>query len=598
MMSVADDVKSRLDVLDVVSGYIALQKAGRNYKAICPFHNEKTPSFVVNPERQSWRCFGACATGGDLISFVMQWEKLEFGEAIRMLADRAGITLSNRRDSSKLDAVFRANQVASSFFQDVLDSGENRSVNNYLAERGLDDHTIRAFKLGCSPQSTDGLQRYLESHNVNLDGALDAGLLSRREDGSLRDFFNGRLMFPIADRQGRVVGFGARALDNSPPKYINTPRSSVFDKSSILYALHMAETSIKDGGKVVVVEGYMDVIAAHQYGFKNVVASMGTSLTERQVERLKSMATDFVLALDPDTAGQEATLRSLDASWGVFQRQRVGVAQRIGGQFYQMEGINLSIAPLPEGEDPDTLIRRNKSEWEQLVAEAVPYKGYIIEAIASRYDLSTSEGKANAVDAVATLITGTGNPVEQEEHFRQLARVLDVSTDVLKAAIGKPRLSGSPGRRTKAKPRDSTESILGGSEDFLEDYTLALLIKRPELKDLGGNVKPEQFHKTDDRVVFTAWMDCTTIDELREELDEALLGHLEYLLGIGLGPVDHSSAQIAMEQCLRRLEERHLQEEQEGMLLSGDVNLPPSRELEEAIIAVNIRLKELFSQRN
>jgi DNA primase len=360
----------------------------------------------------------------------------------------------------------------------------------------------------------------------------------------------------------------------------------------------MAEASIKDGGTVVVVEGYMDVIAAHQYGFKNVVASMGTSLTERQVERLKSMATDFVLALDPDTAGQEATLRSLDASWGVFQRQRVGVAQRMGGQFYQMEGINLSIAPLPEGEDPDALIRRDKNEWEQLIAAAVPYKGYIIEAIASRYDLKTSEGKANAVNAVATLITGTGNPVEQEEHFRKLAKVLDVNTDVLKAAIGKPRVSNSPVRRTKAKSRDSTESILGGSEDFLEDYTLALLINRPELKDLGEKVKPEQFHKTDDRVVFTAWLDCTTIDQLREELDEALHGHLQYLLGIGLVPMDRSSARTAIEQCLRRLEERNLQEAQEGMLLSGDVNLPPPKELEDAIVAVNIRLKELFSQRN
>ncbi|MCL0099972.1 CHC2 zinc finger domain-containing protein, partial [Dehalococcoidia bacterium] len=205
-MSVADDVKSRLDVLDVVSGYVALQKSGRNYKAICPFHNEKTPSFVVNPERQSWRCFGACATGGDVISFVMQWEKLDFGEAIRMLADRAGIVLSNRGDSSKVDAVFRANQVAATFFQDVLDSDENREATRYLIERGLDDHTIRAFKLGLSPRSTDSLQSYLETHNVNLDGAVDAGLLSRREDGGLRDFFRDRLMFPIADRQGRVVG--------------------------------------------------------------------------------------------------------------------------------------------------------------------------------------------------------------------------------------------------------------------------------------------------------------------------------------------------------------------------------------------------------
>ena len=597
-MSIADDVKSRLDVIDVLSGYVALTKAGRNYKAICPFHTEKTPSFIVNPERQSWRCFGACADGGDVISFVMRREKLEFGEALRLLADRAGIAISDKRDSAKLDAVSRANQTAAAFYQDVLETDEGKAASKYLTERGLDEPTIRAFKLGLSPRSRDGLRRYLETHGVDLDGAVEAGLLLRREDGGLRDFFWGRLMFPIADRQGRVVGFGARAMDDSTPKYINTARSPVFDKSTMLYALHMAAPSIRESGTAVVVEGYMDVIAAHQHGFRNVVASMGTSLTERQVERLKSMATDFVLALDPDAAGQEATLRSLDASWGVFQRQRVGVAQRTGGPLYQMERTNLSIVPLPEGADPDTLIRRDKGEWEQLIADTVPYKEYIIQAIASRYDLSTSEGKAQAVDAVAPLITGTDNPVEQEDHFRRLARVLSVEPEVLKAAIGRPRPNASRARRSAPKPKDSTRSILGRSEDFLEDYTLALLISRPELKEMATALEPEQFHKTDDRVVFTGLMACTTIDELREELDEALHGHLEYILGIELAPLDRTSAQTALEQCLRRLEERHLQEEQEGMLLSSDSSGPPPREMEEPIVAVNVRLKELFSQRN
>ena len=597
-MSAADDVKSRLDVLDVVSGYVALQKAGRSYKALCPFHNEKTPSFVVSPERQSWRCFGACAAGGDVISFVMRREKLEFGEALRLLADRAGIAISDRRDSAKLDAVSRANQTAAAFYQDVLGLDEGRAAGKYLAGRGLDEQTVRSFGLGLSPRSRDDLRSYLEMHGVNLEGAVDAGLLTRLEDGGLRDFFWGRLMFPIADRQGRVVGFGARALDDSTPKYINTARSPVFDKSAMLYALHMAAPWIREARKAVIVEGYMDVIAAHQHGFRNVVASMGTALTERQVERLKSMATDFVLALDPDTAGQEATLRSLDASWGVFQRRRVGVAQRTGGPLYQMDRTSLSIAPLPEGGDPDTLIRRDKGEWERLIADAAPYKEYVIQAIASRYDLGTSEGKAQAVDAVAPLITGTGDPMEQEDHFRRLAKVLGVGPDVLKAAIGRPRPGPSRSPRSTPKRRDSTQSILGRNADFLEDYTLALLMSRPELKELAAALEPEQFRKTDDRVVFTEWMACSTIDELREKLDEALHGHLESILGIELAPMDRPSAQAALEQCLRRLEERHLQEKQEGILLSSDNTLPPPREVEESIVAVNDRLKELFSRRN
>ena len=600
-MSLADDIKSRLDIVDVVSGHVALQKAGRNYKAPCPFHTDKTPSFVVSPERQSWRCFGACATGGDVISFVMRAERLDFADAARQLADKAGITIAERREGARGESSYRLNKLAASFYRDVLRSSEGQDGMAYLSERGLDTKVIEAFELGLSPKGGDKLKQYFQTHDVSLDQAVEAGLLRRGEDGSIRDFFWGRLMFPIHDRQGRVTGFGGRALDGSMPKYLNTASTPIFDKSKTLYGLHMSAESIRELGTAVVVEGYMDAIAAHQHGFSNVVASMGTSLTVHQVSRIKSLATTFVLALDPDAAGQEATLRSLESSWGVFQRQMVSSGQRSIGPLYQSEQPRLKIAALPTGVDPDKVIRRDSGEWERLVRDAIPYKDYTIHAVASKYDLSTPNGKAQAAEALAPLITGAADPIEQEHYFRKMAGVLGVSASALEASIGKSRPVGprvGPRRsRAEGEHKATVSALAEQGEDFLEDYILAVLIKRPELKEKADGLAPEQFHKTEDREVFTHWLGCSTMDELWAGLDQALHDHLQTLLEIDLVPAGRAEAEEALAQCVRRLEERHLQELQEGMLLSVDPNVPPPADMEEAIVEVNSRLKELFTQR-
>ena len=597
-MSVADEVKDRLDIVEVVSSYVALQKAGRNLKALCPFHSEKTPSFVVNPDRQSWRCFGACATGGDAITFVMRREGMGFGEALRLLAERAGIALSEGRDRGRTDRLHRVNELAASFYQDVLGSADGQRVEAYLKERGLDPTTVKAFRLGLSPRGGDGLRSYFAAHEVDLDLAIEAGLLRQVEGGGVRDFFWGRLMFPIWDRRGRVAGFGARELDGSDPKYINTPATSLFDKRSTLYSLHMATAAARQDNRIVVVEGYMDVIAAHQHGYANVVASMGTALTEQQVARLKSVTSNFVLALDPDAAGQEATLRSLDASWRALEGRQVAYGRGAVGPLYQREQLNLRIALLPEGSDPDKLIRSSPERWETLIKDAVPYVDYVIQALPTRYHLDTSDGKAQAAEAVRPLITMARNAFEQEATLRKLARTLDVGTDMLKAAMGTPRPSPNRRRQASASAQSSVAatSLAPRSEHFLEDYTLALLLHRPELKGRAESLPPEHFHRSEDREVFTCWMGCTTMEELQVRLDESLRAHVEYVTSMDLTPIDRSTAEGALDQCLRRLEERHLQELQETMLLTGDSDLPPPKDVEEAIANVNTRLKQLFSR--
>jgi DNA primase len=597
-----NDIKDRLDIVDVVSGYVTLRKAGRNFKAVCPFHTEKTPSFIVNPERQSWHCFGACATGGDAFNFVMRKEGLGFGETLRLLADKTGVTIKERRDEDRTDFLFQANQEAASFYQNVLASEEGRAGRKYLAERGVDAPTSEAFQIGISPRERDGLKSHLSGLGFNLDHAVDAGLLHRREDDSLRDFFWGRLMFPIHDRRGRIVGFGARTMDGSDPKYINTPGTRVFNKRDTLYGLHRAAAPIREADTAVIVEGYMDAMAAHQYGFQNVVASMGTALTERQVVQLRSIASNYVLALDPDTAGQEATLRSLESSWRVFERQRVGGRQRSVGPLYQGAQLKLKITALPPGRDPDQVIREDPKEWERLVSKAVPFMEFLIPAVASKYDLSDPQGKAQAAQALGPLVVSTGNAVEQEHYLGKLSQVLDVSVEALEASIGRPR-AGRPTaiqvpRRAAPAPQTGVSPLLDDRRDLLEEYLLALLLQRADLKERAGALAPQHFRRAENREVFTQWHRCSTIEEVREVLDDSLHDHLDHLVGFELSPIEPWPAEDAFDECLRRLEQRYLKEYQEGLLVTEDVTLPPPRDLEEPIVSVNARIRELDSQRD
>ena len=409
-MTVVDDIRARLDIVDVVSAYVALQKSGRSFKAPCPFHTERTPSFIVNPERQSWHCFGACSTGGDAFSFVMRHQNLEFGEALRILAQKAGVELSqaSKQDSDKRSKLHAVNRLAASWYQERLRSPEGAAAMDYLKRRGVNPEMIDTFQLGYSPDSWDALKTYLKNMGAPEADAVESGLIYRNDEGRTWDFFRDRLMFPIHDSQGNVIGFGGRQLTEPAPdapgynpKYINTAATPIFDKRSSLYGIHRAHSAIRESNTGIIVEGYMDVIAAHQYGYTNVVASMGTALTENQVSQLKSLATNFILALDPDTAGQEATLRSLEASWKVFQRLASYLTPS-GNSLpsHLSDPVVLKVAALPEGKDPDELIRHDSDEWERLTKNAPPLMSYLIPAIASRFDIGTGQGKTQVVEAV------------------------------------------------------------------------------------------------------------------------------------------------------------------------------------------------------
>ncbi len=612
-MTLVDDIRARLDIVDVVSGYIALQKAGRSFKAPCPFHTERTPSFIVNPERQSWHCFGACSTGGDAFSFVMRHQSIEFSEALRILAQKAGVELNQagKQNGDRRDKLHAVNRLAATWYQERLKSHEGKAALDYLKERGVSPEMIDSFQLGYSPESGYALSNYLKHMGASEDEAIEAGLLRRYEDsGRTRDFFRDRLMFPIHDRQGNVIGFGGRQLTEPPPeapgynpKYINTSATPIFDKRSSLYGIHRAHSAIRESNTGIIVEGYMDVIAAHQHRYTNVVASMGTALTENQVSQLKSLATNFVLALDPDTAGQEATLRSLEASWKVIGLQSASRG-RSQGILYQRDPITLSIAALPEGKDPDELIRHDSDEWERLTKEAPPLMSYLIPAIASRFDTNTGHGKTQVVEAIYPLIAATENPFDRQRFEQDLANTLDVTVEQLRAA--RPRTTAPPraSRRRQyvaqnAQPtgsRQVTESALNSSREHVrEDYMLHLLLNRPHLRLELDEFSPEYLSSSANREIYSRWLECVDIDELQASLDEPLLSHLQSLAAEDDAPADSLECGQALLQCMQHLKRKHLLELQEALLAAVDTSTPPPRDLMDEITSINaaIRATEL-----
>ena len=591
-MTVVDDIKAKLDIADLVSGYVTLQKSGASFKGLCPFHTERTPSFFVFPNRQSWRCFGACATGGDVFSFYMQRENVDFRQALQDLARMTGTELPSRRRRKSEDPLFKLIEAAAKFFSRNLASSAGAEARAYVEERGITTETASRFQLGLSPNDGSDLRRHLLSLGYTEGQLSLAGLVSQPQEGAGQDLFRRRLIFPIWDAEGRMVGFGGRALDDSVPKYLNSRQGPIFDKSKILFGFHLARQSIRNGGTAVVVEGYMDAIMAHQNGFGNVVASMGTALTSYQTDLLRS-ANEVVMALDPDAAGQEATLRSMETSWKVMQKQEVSRTQ--GNSVYRRPGgPTLKIAALPAGRDPDDIIREDHDEWERLTKETQPVFEFLLHAYARRFDIATPQGKSDMAGAVSHLVYAADDPFEQDRHVRILAEVLDVPESTLKARIDSPRP-----RRAVRRPRRPDAAAATPfkqlERDNLEEYCLALLLQNPDMSQLSDGLRSEMFQRVENRELFTNWLRGSTI----EVLDEGIRSHLDYLTAKSLPPADRKGKEADLSQCVQRLQERRLRQlkVEEGLRLS-DVDPADFNRFEEEILKINSDMEALFRARS
>ena len=563
-MSTIDDIKQRLDIVDVISSYLKLEKAGRNFKALCPFHQEKTPSFFIFPERQSWRCFG-CSAGGDLFSFVMKKEGADFGETLKMLADKAGVSLERKKETveSKLtDRFYQINEAAAQYYHDLLlHAPAAEGARDYvMKKRGLNSKTIDDFQLGFSPG--EGLKKHLLERGYNEKELLAVRLLGEKE-GRVYDLFRHRLMFPIRDIKGRVVGFGARALDDSLPKYLNSPQTAIFDKSSILYAIDRAKGAIKEKGLAVIVEGYMDAITAHQYGFANVVASMGTALTEKQIKVLKGLTRRLAFALDPDVAGNAATLRAIEVARHSLEREDMEMPTWLGTT--SKLRAEMKIIPLPQGKDPDSVIRDAPQSWQQLVDNALPLMDHLLTVAASKADLTKPEERSRASEQLLPLIAELDDDVQREFYLGKLASLLGVSDKTLIGMAARLHRTRSE-KASKTEPRPIAPAYSG---DKLEEYCLCLLLQHPELRDKAKELEPEHFERSENREIFIAWRDTSNEEELLLMLDNDLREHAKALCGKALPPTSERELVKALADCIRRLEERRLRLQEEFSTSEG-----------------------------
>jgi len=571
-MSVIDEVKQKTDIVEVVGQYATLKKAGKNLMALCPFHSENHPSFFIYPEQQSWHCFGACNTGGDVFSFIMRKESLDFGEALRLLADRAGVILpaysGRSEEKEEKEEFYKVNEAAALYYNNLLlKSPGAEKARHYVKKRGFTDQTVSDFQLGFSLDSWEELKNYLAGKGYSEEVMLNAGLLVQTDDGKTHDRFRGKLMFPIRDSRGRTLGFGARVLDDSLPKYVNSPQTPTFDKSSIIYGIDRAASAIRKQDMAIIMEGYMDVITAHQNGITNAVASMGTAVTESQVNALKRRSKNLVLALDADAAGEEAMLRGVD--------------------YENILNAEIRVVVMPEGKDPDDVIKEDVKSWEELVNRAVPIVDYTFDMVISRLDLTTARDKSLAVDRLLPVVAEIKDPIRKAHYMQKLAGLVKVGVNTLEAALN--RLKPSPVRR-KAPERKpaTTPGVRSYLSSPLEEYALTLLLQNPELKGRQEELSKEYFEISENREIFLAWQNADDTSIVKETLDPALHEHYDKIINRQIPTANNID---------QRFTDVHL-ELRKKYLKNLAARKAETGEPGEEDIEISAQLREVYSQKN
>lgn len=487
-----EDVRARNDIVDVVSGYVRLTKKGRNYWGLCPFHPEKTPSFSVSPEKEMYYCFG-CHAGGSVFQFIQNMERCDFPDAVKLLAERAGMELPKTTYSggeNRRDALYEACRQAALFFHQQLYEPAGKAALEYLYRRGLDDRMIKRFGLGWAPESGDALLRHLESLGVTFDHMRQA-YLAGEKNGRKYDFFRGRVMFPVIDRKNRVIAFGGRVMDKSQPKYINTPETSIFHKRENLYGINLAH-KLRRLDKLFVVEGYMDVVSLHMAGIPYAVASLGTALTVEQARLIKRYTHSVYLGYDGDSAGKNAMNR--------------------GSDILRAEGLDVRVVAFPEGMDPDDFARaKGKTGVEDLLEKSLPLNDYFLKILREEYDLRSPDGRIKYVSRCCReVLSKMDSPVERDGYIQQLSRLSGISIPAISEELdrlkggqapvqaqyrtGEPapaeRPADAPAKRDAAAKAEETVAALALQDEALRarlcQNVTAEDFSTPALRELAG----------------------------------------------------------------------------------------------------------------
>ena len=559
-----EEIKNNADIIGVISEYVPLSIAGNRAKAVCPFHTEKTPSFHVNSERKSWKCFGSCNEGGDIISFIQKIENVDFSQALKILGDKLGIRETNfsnnnsRKDKDVISEIHKINKIASEYFRNKLLSKDGEKIVEYLNNRGYEKDDIEKRGFGLSLSGTNSLAGYLKINNVSSKIAKESGLIVQKKDGTWGDMFYDRLMINIYDSDGNVIGFGGREIhDNSnSPKYINTNATPAFDKSANLYGINWSKDNIRKKNQVIVVEGYMDVITAHKHGYNNVVAAMGVAITGKQINLLmKYLNNDepgkIILCLDSDNAGIEATNRALEVIVDYMSSNKI------------KENINIEIAQIDIKDpstkkmikDPDEAIKVSPIEWENSLKNTKNIIDYIIDVKYIHYSLEESPKNTEKFVIDISKVINLINKDELPNFTKSLAKKLDIShreiTNLLNKGIQKYTSKNYHTLKNKIKAIDD-------NLDVLDEHFLSLIIKYDDLKEYGIAIPENYIKQSDNRMIFSLWKNNFIGSGIA--VDEEVKEKIEYLR---LRDIPESNLTRKVEdinQIIKRLKERFLRE--------------------------------------
>ena len=481
---ILDEIRNRIDIVALISEYVPLKKSGKGHKGLCPFHQEKTPSFMVDSQKQIFHCFG-CGEGGNIYTFIMKTEKLNFPEAVKLLANKAGVQLPvyEKQDSKKIEEkelIFRLNGITADYYQKNLFSPQGKRALNYLLKRNFSEEIIKKFYLGYALPGFEHLVHFLTSKKIGQTGLLKAGLTFRStKTGKILDYFRDRIIFPIFNLQGKIIAFGGRVMDDKLPKYLNSPETPVYYKAKNLYGLFQAKQSIRQKNQVIIMEGYTDVLIAHQFGFDNAVASLGTALTGQQISLLKRFADEILIAFDSDSAGKSATLRSL------------GLVKKAG--------LAVKIVYLPPDSDPaDIILQKGKPFFSNLIKEALPLFDYKLKILLQQYNPASSQGKINIVKELFSDLADIGSDIELRSEVKKIAEKLHITEDSILIDLnqykkGNKQLSNILTNIPVESTHVNAEKILIGN----------MLQKRDVIERIISDLKVEDFTVPEHREIYS-----------------------------------------------------------------------------------------------
>ena len=574
MSRTVDEIKEKVNIIDVVGQVVQLKRAGINYKGLCPFHQEKTPSFVVSEQRQSFHCFG-CGVGGDAIEFVKRYYNLEFTEAVEKLAGQYGITVEwGRSDHGEREELYKINREAAAYFYRQLRTGPNPGLA-YAAQRGLTKETLHTFGIGYAPDGWTGLYDHLKEKGISEEKMMRLGLISQstRSGAGSRyyDKFRNRLIFPIQNTAGKIIGFGGRILGDGQPKYLNSQETPVFQKKNNLYGLYQSKAEVVKEDRIVLVEGYMDAVSLYQGGIHNVAASLGTALTENQVRLIKRYTKNAYLCYDSDEAGIRAALRGMD--------------------IFQAEGMDVRVLHVTEGKDPDDFIKqRGKEAFLDLLDEALPYADYKIKYLEGRHDLSTDRGRVSFLVDAARVLARLG-PVEADMYTKELSERYGISRDAIRREMEGSRENPAPARQRQDAGKEPVPSV---PMDQTERMLIRVFLTQQEYLD-RENEWGDVFRSDSGRQIVAAMQNASDLTgpAVLEQLDEP---EQQVFLAIRDGMPAPADPGGAYADCLAKAKRAILRKKEQDLidrlaLADGTVNKEEVDRITAELIDVQRQLK-------